>query len=520
MYACACVYEKKVVSLRSLYKFNIQNQTKRTMKKVILSIVSILFIAPALRSENIGVPAECEDVMLQAFYWDSYKNQSGSDSKYGRTKWIDLLKDSAAINANFDLVWFPPSASSSGGVGYYHACLSNQEGAWGTKTKLAELIEALHKGNTKVLGDIVINHRYNKSSWTDFWQDDFGTYGKWQLTQSHICSGDEAFTDKSSSAYGSDTHGAADTGTNDGGCRDLDHSSELVQNWAKAYVQWMLDVMKYDGFRYDMTKGYHGRYLSMYNEAAEPYFSVSEFWDGIDAQVSHLKATNYNTLIFDFPLKYELNKALGVDGTSGETRYNLLKNPSNSLRYKGYKRYAVTFIDNHDTFERSDNQGSEFIKYNANLQTADVKRRIMEANAYILMMPGVPCVFYPHWKSYQDEINALIAIRKEAGIHSESGIEETSDATSGNRSYSATITGHRGTVILRMGVNRSKEAPAGFEQVLDGGSAGNYTIFLHKNAEGIEDIQENLRGEKFIRDGKLYIRRGEQIFDILGNKIL
>ena len=35
------------------------------MKKVILSLLSILLITPALRAENVGVPAECEDVMLQ-----------------------------------------------------------------------------------------------------------------------------------------------------------------------------------------------------------------------------------------------------------------------------------------------------------------------------------------------------------------------------------------------------------------------------------------------------------------------
>lgn len=498
------------------------------MKKVFLSILSIVWLASAgaLRAENIGVPAECEDVMLQAFYWDSYKTQTTTDSKYGRTKWVDLLKDTAAINANFDLVWFPPSAQSTGGVGYYHTCLSDQGSttstAWGAKSKLDELIAALHQGGTKVLGDIVINHRGNKSSWVDFYSDNFGTYGTYQLKQEHICSGDEAFTDSSSPAKGSSTHGNADTGTNDGGCRDLDHSSVYVQNWAKAYVRWMINVMHYDGFRYDMTLGYNGKYLSMYNEAAQPYFSVSELWSDITTQVNHLKATNYNTLIFDFPLKYSLNNALGVDGNSGETRYNLLNNPSNSLRNKGYKRYAVTFIDNHDTFERSDNQGSEFIKYNANLQTADVKRRIMEANAYILLMPGVPCVFYPHWKSYQEEINALIAVRKKAGIHSESEITETSSATSGNRSYEATVTGHHGTIILRMGVNRSQEAPDGFETLIEGGTTYNYSIFYKEGAQGVETVNGerlSVKGEKFVKDGELFIRVNENIYDLTGKKI-
>lgn len=46
------------------------------MKKAILITLSFLFFASAsaLRAENAGVPAECEDVMLQAFYWDSLQD--------------------------------------------------------------------------------------------------------------------------------------------------------------------------------------------------------------------------------------------------------------------------------------------------------------------------------------------------------------------------------------------------------------------------------------------------------------
>ena len=143
------------------------------MKKVLLCIVSAIFMAnvAALRAENIGVPSECEDVMLQVFYWDSYDGNK-STTKYGRTKWVDLLKDTAIINRNFDLVWFPPSAKG-GGVGYSHKQLSNQDSDWGTKAKLQELIAALHKGHTRVLADIVINHRGNLSNWCDFFEDDF-----------------------------------------------------------------------------------------------------------------------------------------------------------------------------------------------------------------------------------------------------------------------------------------------------------------------------------------------------------
>ena len=251
------------------------------MKKIISTILLIGSLAnvSVLRAENVGVPSECEDVMLQAFYWDSY-----TLTKYGRTKWVDLLKDTAAINASFDLVWLPPSASSSGGVGYIPAKMDNQESDWGQKSTLTKFITGLRKGKTKVIGDIVINHRGNKSTWCDFHEDRFGIYGTFQLTQQHMCKNDEGFTKTSSSCYGAPVseRGAADTGTNFEGARDLDHSSEYVQSWAKAYLKWMKSSMKYEGFRFDMTLGYSGSYLSMYNQEAQPYISVSEYWESID----------------------------------------------------------------------------------------------------------------------------------------------------------------------------------------------------------------------------------------------
>ena len=51
-------------------------------------------------------------------------------------------------------------------------------------------------------------------------------------------------------------------------------------------------------------------------------------------------------MIFDFQQKYLLHRAI-VNGN-----YSLLKKNSNSFRGQGLERYAVTFVDNHDTFER------------------------------------------------------------------------------------------------------------------------------------------------------------------------
>ena len=477
------------------------------MKKITLLFLCsfLLSLCPVVKvkAADVGVPSQCEDVMLQAFYWDSYKLD-----KYGKTIWINLLKDTAAINANFDLVWLPPSAKG-GGVGYYHQCLSDQNSDWGQKINLQKLIQGLRAGGTKVIADVVINHRGNKSSWCDFHEDDFTFLygGKFQLTEEHICSGDECFTDASSSCKGATLRGAADTGTNDHGARDLDHTSTYVQSWAKAYLKWLMGNMKYEGFRYDMTKGYNGKYLKMYNEAVQPYISVSEFWDGTLPQLNHLNAAGFNTMVFDFPLKYVLSNAI-VKGS-----YGLLKKPTNSLRGKGYAKYAVTFIDNHDTFERSDSKDNQFGGYNIDLKNANVKAQILQANAYILMMPGIPCVFWPHWKSYQKEINEMIAIRKLVGIHSES---EVTDETSGAQAYSAVIHGHRGKVILRLGQGREISAPAGYRIAAIG---NHYSIYVEEGQAVPEVKVDDAAPIKFMQDGQLFLRRDGQVYNMTGQRV-
>lgn len=486
------------------------------MKKAILLLFSIFLLAgaSALSAKNIGVPAESEDVMLQAFYWNSYDGNASS-TKYGRTRWMDLLKDTAAINANFDVVWFPPSAGPTGcGVGYSAKQYSNQDSDWGTKSTLNNLITALHKGNTKVLADVVLNHRGNLTNWCNFFTDYFGSYGTFTLTQKEICRNDEGFTDSKSSCYNAaaSDRGAYDTGDNFDGARDLDHTSEHVQNWSKAYTQWLLNTMKYDGFRYDMTLGFHGRYLKMYNEAANPYMSVSELWHSIDRQKQHLQECDSNTMIFDFQTKYSLKGI--VNGSYGKLNKN---KTLEGLRKYGLERYSVTFIDNHDTYDRGTAYGDNQFTPTTDLTTATNKDYVLQASAYILMMPGVPCVFYPHWASYKDEINELIAVRKRVGIHSES---EVLEEESGQYKYHATIQGHRGKVIVRVGKYRSQTMPEGYELAVEGGDRGAYTVYIRMESQGLEQPTSlKGKGNKFLKDGRLYILHGEHIYDVTGNKI-
>ena len=444
---------------------------------------------------EVGVPAEYEGVMLQAFYWEAQKL-----TEFSRMKYVDLLNSGVVdeMGENFDLVWMPPSGMG-GGVGYYTRQYSNLDSDWGTKAKLQEVIGRLHAKGCKVLADIVVNHFNSKSGWAkSFYENNFGSYGTYQITSEHICAGDEAFTDSKSDSRDL-SHGAADTGTNDAGCRDLDHTNTYVQNMCKAYTKWMINTIGFDGFRYDMTLGYHGKYLSMYNLASQPFFSVSECWESVSTIKAHLEAASYNTLAFDFPTKYKFNS------WKGDSTYSNLKKPG--MRALGLTRNAVTFIDNHDTFRRSN--GQEFLGDNTDI--SQKKRQIVEANAYLLMMPGVPCVFWPHWYTFPDDINKLIAIRKRMGIHSES---EVTDEVAANNKYSATITGHHGKVILRMGSARDMSEPAGYEHAYTGDNFDIYTAY----GTGVEAVEVQSPATKVMENGTLYIVRDGERYTVDGRK--
>ena len=223
---------------------------------------------------STSVPSQCTDVMLQAFYWDSYKT---SGLKHGSTRWQNLSAESGEIAAYFDLVWLPPSAKASG-VGYHPAQYCNQNSAWGSRADLETLIANLHAGGTKVIADIVINHTDNKSSWCDFYQEDFGKFGSFSPDASWICKTDEMNSDASAGTCKGKATGAADDGNgseaNYAAARDWDHQNAEVRKMFCAYLQWMKNEMHYDGWRYDYCKGFHNSHINEYNKAAGDGYAI------------------------------------------------------------------------------------------------------------------------------------------------------------------------------------------------------------------------------------------------------
>lgn len=466
-------------------------------------------VTPPSPGSGSAAPAQCEDVMLQGFYWDSHMQ----GAKFGRTKWIDLQSQVNEIGKYFTLIWLPPSAKSQGGLGYHPVCYSNQDGDIGTRAKLDELIALLHERDVKVVADIVINHCASNSGWCHFATMNFGEYGSFTPQPEWITANDEVNTDsKAGDCYQCSKNKAhQDEGDNWDGARDWDHQNEDVQKMCKAYTQWMLNVMHYDGFRYDMCAGYSGKHIDEYNQASKPYFSVMEYWKGTAGEeMNKVKEANHNTLTFDFAAKYGVFR----DGIYRKNYNKLLKSANNSLRGLGYERYAVTFIDNHDTYARTDNEDIAQKKDGSSINDKDL---MMRANAYLLSMPGVPCVFYPHWVTYKKEINAMIEARRVAQVHSESQVDEEA----GSGYYKATVHGKSGKVILYLGSAAAEPAPQGYKTAVRGDS---YAMYYYGNGhvdlEQVTSDRPEARGVKMMSNGRMMIQVGENQYDIFGNKVL
>lgn len=473
-----------------------------------------------------SAPGQCPDVMLQAFYWDSY-DATKSTTKYGRTKWIDHINGTNGSNAVemgqwFDMIWLPQLSKSTGGMGYLPTDYGNLDGDLGTKRKLEELVGIFHQNGARVIADIVINHACAKQGWCNFGTYNFGEYGSFTPDGSYICSTDEMKTSAPETTCRNFPAGNADDGYGDEANypdgRDWDHTNSNVQAMFKAYLKWLRNEVKIDGFRYDYCKGYHNSHINDYNRAAEAYFSVMEYWDGnVNTLQSRLTDAGWNTTTFDFATKYTAFN----DGIAAENYYKL---QGAGLPGAGKSRYAVTFVDSHDSFQRDNNE----LCGEGNSMSL-CRDKVLLCNAYMLSMPGVPCVFWPHWVTFKEEIKKMINARYKTGVHSESSVNDEA----GNGYYKATIYGKNGEIRLLVGPNSGyNTTPQGYTLAVKGTNYGVYYKTTSARGdkdkerqpivEGVEQPSDSSlkgRGEKFVKDGQLLIRVGEQVFDAMGRKI-
>lgn len=424
-------------------------------KYLVLSALAVAFGFSA-NAANHAWPKQYVGVMLQGFQWDSY---SGTNN----TKWTSLTAQADELSKYFKLIWVPngakPAASPSMGYDPVY-WFTNYNSSFGNEAQLREMIRTYKEKGTGIIADVVINHRSGVSNWTNFPKETWNgeTY---QLGPQHICCTDEV---KDAAGQAKPT-GAPDTGEDFGGSRDLDHTSAEVQRNCKAYCQFLLQDMGFVGFRYDMVKGYAGKYTKMYNEASGTQYSVGEYWDGnYDAVAGWIEATSKQSAAFDFPLKYQLNKAFDQnDMTQLVWKANGTTDQPAGMIHFGYADYAVTFVDNHDTYR----DGS---KFNGN---------VVAANAFILCSPGTPCVFWAHYVQNKAAIQKLIDIRNSVGVHNQSAVTVLQ---SSRDCYMAEVTGKNGKLVVKIG--SAQVSPSGYTNADIKACGNDYCVWTKTDVQG------------------------------------
>jgi len=435
------------------------------MKKILaLLIFSCSFLVSSAQSE----------VMLQGFYWDSYSD----------TRWTKLEGQADELACYFDLIWVPNSGycGSSNNMGYMPLYYFNQNSSFGTEAELRSMIATFKEKGLGTIADVVINH-HNTNGWFSFPVETYNgeTY---QLQSTDICRNDDggsALTE--ATAQGISLSANNDTGDDWNGCRDIDHKSANVNKVVKAYLSFLLNDLGYTGFRYDMVKGYSASYTADYNTASHPSFSVGECWDGSTTIKRWIDGTKVDGVptssAFDFQFRYRVRDAVHQNNWA-----LLAGNASDSGGYpliyqENYRPYAVTFVENHDTEKRAnDNQDP-------------LKADTLAANAYLLAMPGTPCVFLKHWLNAKSDIKRMISARKLAGITTTSTYEQVASAS---LYYGVKTTGTKGSLICVVGKTPTAyTAPAGYTKVC---SAADYIYYLdNTTAAGWQAVEDQIAAE-------------------------
>ena len=407
-----------------------------------------------------GWPTRYDGVMLQGFYWNSYND----------SRWIKLEAQADELAEFFKLVWIPQSAqcSSSTSMGYDDLYwFTNYNSSFGNESQLRSLISTFKSKGIGTIADVVINHRATINDWVTFPTEVYKgvTY---KLLPSDICRDDDGgATQTWATQNGKSLSSNVDTGEDWGGMRDLDHRSQNVQNNVKAYLNMLLNDLGYAGFRYDMVKGYASMFTGAYNAYAAPEYSVGEYWDGnVGAVKNWIDGTKVDGTVqsaaFDFPFRYTIRDAVNNNNWT-----NLGGSNKGLCLETNYRRYSVTFIENHDTEYRS-----------ANEQQDPIRNNIEAGNAYMLAMPGTPCVFLKHWLAYKESIKQMIYVRQLAGITNTSQTGNMASNSSANYYVQRTI-GTRGTILAAMG-STAYTIPATFVVVASG---ANYRLALSKTTE-------------------------------------
>lgn len=426
------------------------------MKKIYLTLIALLAVISASAQ---GWPANYNGVMLQGFSWNAYE----------AAQWKALEAQTTEFKGFIDLVWVPQSGKCVETVqvmGYKPYYYFNHNSSFGTEDELRSMIKTFKNNGIGTIADVVINHR-NTEGWFTFPAETYKgvTY---QMLPTDICKNDDGGkTATQAQEEGVSLSNNNDEGDDFGDCRDLDHKSANVQKVVKAYLKFLKEDLGYEGFRYDMVKGFAASHVGDYNDATGIKFSVGEYWDGVGNIKNWINNTGKKSGAFDFPFHYNMTNAIKYNDWRKLNDASLMSDPS-------YRRYAITFVENHDIQVREDDNSNEGSK--DPIPTA----YIPAANAFMIAMPGTPCIFQPHWKAYEHELKSMIEARKLAGITNTSSY---SNYANKKEYFANAVNGTNGRkLLIVVGIPSMMTTPSKTEyaRILSG---KNYMYYLSNDTE-------------------------------------
>ncbi|KAF8061950.1 AMY1.2 [Scenedesmus sp. PABB004] len=446
-------------------------------------LVSLDARVASLATEVSAPPATASDaralgvdgLMLQGFGWTSHKTKG----------WYNVLASKVPDiqAAGFSHVWLPPPSNSVAPEGYMPGQLYNLSSAYGNEAELVALTAALKAAGVCPIADIVINHRCADT------QDAEGRWNRYADDHDHeghaIDWGQWAITSDDKEFGG---QGNRDTGDDFWGAPDLDHANPHLREALVHWLQHLRDNVGFTGWRFDFARGYGAQFIKQYvhDSGAGTDLNVGELWVDLqwedggvlgmnqDAARQRLcdwiDGTQRSATAFDFVTKGVLQEALR------KCEYHRLRDGKGKAPglIGWWPSKAVTFIDNHDT-------GS------AQAHWPFPSGAVGQGYAYLLTHPGMPCVFYEHffdWGSgLRGEIDALIKVRRDAGIVARSKLEIL--AAKGDM-YVARVTGGRGAVVVKLGprLDMGDLLPPKDQGWVKAASGKDYAVWARPHAEG------------------------------------
>lgn len=344
-------------------------------------------------------------VLLQAFNWNSWRTHNKTYFNFLETK-SKYIKESGITG-----VWIPPVSRSVSPQGYMPLDLYNLNSEYGTQSELKSLIASFNQHDIDVYGDIVINHRCAEFQNKEGIYNVFG--GKMSWDDSAIISNDPNFKGKGNASHFKLFEGAP----------NIDHSQENVRNDIIEWLMWLRNDIGFNGFRLDYMTGINPKHIQVYMDAFPNVQFIGEYWDNMNYDVEYLKydQNSHRQDIIDW-IDQSGKQAFAFDiTTKGILQEAILKNefwrladsnkkPSGVIGLWSEK--SITFLDNHDTHQKSQNLwpflGNKIAGY-----------------AYILTHPGTPMICWDDFNNndISRDIIALINIRKTYNITATSWVK-------------------------------------------------------------------------------------------------